>query len=204
MLRYNPDVAAPELDQYRQQFKDIEQQAKQLTAGLNEAEFNWRPAPQSWSIQECLAHLTMVGQWEVRALEKAVEEGRQKGLTGTGPFHYGMIDRYIVHQSGPPVRNAMPATAHFVPLHGQPVTAVLPTFLHVQGQLLRLLDQAEGLDLRRVKVQTPISRFLRMSLGMMFAQIAAHERRHLVQAQRVYDQLPKRDARASASPAAAH
>src|SRR5581483_1463872 len=119
-------------DQYRQQFTEIEQHARQLAAGLNEAEFNWRPSPQAWSIQECVAHLTMVGQWEVRALEKAIAEGRQKGLTGSGPFHYGMIDRYIVHQSGPPVRNPMPASAHFVPLHGQPVTAVLPTFLHVQ------------------------------------------------------------------------
>ena len=30
-----------------------------------------------------------------------------------------------------------------------------------------------------------MSRFLKMSLGMMFAQAAAHERRHLAQARRV-------------------
>jgi hypothetical protein len=53
------------------------------------------------------------------------------------------------------------------------------------------LERADGLDLRRIKVATPISRFLKMSLGMMFAQAAAHEQRHLMQARRVREQLPR-------------
>ena len=44
---------------------------------------------------------------------------------------------------------------------------------------------ADGLDLRRVKVVTPISRWVKLSLGMAFAQTAAHERRHLEQSRRV-------------------
>jgi hypothetical protein len=110
-------------------------------------------------------------------------------MTGTGPFEYGPIDRYIVHLSGPPVRLEMPAAKRFVPLHGQPVTAILPTFLHVQDQFLLNLERANGLHLARVKVPTPISRFLRLSLGMTFAQAAAHERRHIEQARKVRQAL---------------
>src|SRR6185436_15261242 len=143
--------------------------------GLREDQFNWRPAPAEWSIEECMAHLTMVGHVQVRAIEAAIQDGKKRGLHGTGPFEYGALDRYIVHLTEPPVRLPLPAPRHFVPLHGQPVTAILPTFHHVQGQFLRQLDEAEGLDLARVKVATPISRFLKMSLGMMFAQAAAHE-----------------------------
>jgi len=182
-------VTVPELELYRQQFDKIRQEANDLTAGLNEARFNWRPNPASWSIEECLAHLTMVGQWEVVAIETAVEQGRRRGITGKGPFQYSAIDRFLVDQTEPPVRDAMPAAERFVPLHGQPVTAVLPTFLHVQDQLTVQLERAEGLDLRRVKVPTPITRFMKMSLGMMFAQVAAHERRHLAQARRVRAKL---------------
>jgi len=185
-------VAVPELELYRRQFEQIQQQAGGLTAELNEARFNWRPSPAEWSIEECLAHLTMVGQWEIRAIEEAIDRGKQRGLTGQGPFEYGAIDRFVVHQSEPPVRSPLPTPRHFVPLHGQPVTAVMPTFYHVQSQLVLQLARAEGLDLRRVKVATPISRFLKMSLGAMFAQIAAHERRHLEQARRVREKLPER------------
>jgi hypothetical protein len=183
-------VAVSEIELYRQQFQQIQQQAREMTAGLNEARFNWRPSAEGWSIEECLSHLTMVGQWEVRAIDQAIDQAKQRGLTGQGPFRYGALDRYIVHQTEPPVRTSRETSSHFVPLHGQPVTAVMPTFLHVQDQLLVQLDRAEGLHLSRVKVATPISRFLKMSLGMMFAQIAAHERRHLEQAQRVREKLP--------------
>jgi hypothetical protein len=184
-------VPVPEIELYRHQFEQIRQDAAELTAELNEARFNWRPAPGEWSIEECLSHLTMVGQWEVLAIEQAIELGKQRGLTGAGPFEYGVIDRYVVHQTEPPVRSPRATPRHFVPLHGQPLTAVMPTFYHVQSQLLIQLERADGLDLRRVKVTTPISRFFKMSLGAMFAQIAAHERRHLEQARRVRAKLPQ-------------
>jgi len=177
------------LDPYRQQFEEIKTAAAELTAGLSEAQFNWRPGPGQWSIEECLSHLTMVGQWEVRALENSIDDARARGLTGDGPFAYSDIDRFIVHLSGPPVREPLPAPKRFVPLHGQPVTAILPTFLHVQSQFLLQLQRAEGLDLARVKVPTPISRLLKLSLGMTFAQAAAHENRHIEQARRVRHRL---------------
>jgi hypothetical protein len=40
-------------------------------------------------------------------------------------------------------------------------------------------------------VVTPISRFLKLSLGIMFAQAAAHEQRHVQQARRVWERLPR-------------
>ena len=181
----------PELEGYRRQFQDIRNQTAELTAGLREDQFNWRPADGEWSIEECLAHLTMVGHVEVLAIEDAIHDAKERGLKANGPFEYGALDRYIVHLTEPPVRLPMPAPKRFVPLHGQPVTAILPTFNHVQGQFLIQRDQAEGLDLRRVKVPTPVSRFLKLSLGMMFAQVAAHERRHLAQAKRVWQRLPR-------------
>jgi hypothetical protein len=183
-------VGAAELEQHSQKIENIKDQARELTQGLSEAQFNWRPAPDQWSIEECLSHLTMVGQWELRAIEKAIDEGRARGLTGSGPFEYTGLDRLIVDLTRPPVRMRVPAPRRFVPLHGQPVTAILPTFLHVQSQFLLQMERADGLDLRRVKVVTPISRFIKMSLGMMFAQAAAHEQRHMEQAWRVRKKLP--------------
>jgi hypothetical protein len=85
----------------------------------------------------------------------------------------------------------MPAPKRFTPVHGQPVTAILPTFLHLQRQLVIQADRAEGLDLARVKVKSPIAPVLRLSLAATFAQIAAHERRHIAQARRVREQLDR-------------
>ncbi|HUA62510.1 MAG TPA: DinB family protein [Verrucomicrobiae bacterium] len=178
-----------ELEAYREQFQSIADEAQELTRGLDEARFNWRPSASQWSIEECLAHLIAVGSKEVIALEEAIGRGKERGLTGNGPFSPGPIERFILGMTEPPVRQPMSAPLRFRPLHGQPVTAVLPTFLHLQSQLMLRAESAAGLDLRRVKVATPVSRFVRLSLGAMFAQIAAHERRHLDQARRVRRQL---------------
>jgi hypothetical protein len=183
-------VGSSELTAYQQQIEEIKAEARELTQGLDEARFNWRPAADAWSIEECLSHLTMVGQWELRAIEEAVERGRERGLTAVGPFEYGAVDRFIIDMTRPPVRAKVPAPRRFVPLHGQPVTAILPTFLHVQSQFQLLMERAEGLDLARIKVATPIARFLKMSLGALFEQAAAHERRHIEQARRVRERLP--------------
>ena len=178
-------MGEPELAQYRRQFEEVAAQAKTLTSGLSEAQFNWRPSPNEWSIEECLAHLTMVGQHEIKLIENALQAARKKGLTGTGPFRYGFIERSILRQTEPPVRRKFSAPRRFRPVHMQPITAILPTFLHLQSQLERMVEQCEGLHLARVKVATPVTRLLKFSLGITLAQTAAHERRHLEQARRV-------------------
>ncbi len=178
-------MGVQELEEYQKQFEEAGAHARALTDGLSEAQFNWRPEAASWSIEECLAHLTMVGQHEVRFIESAIQQGRMRGLTGKGPFRYGWLQRNILRQTEPTARRRFRAPRRFRPVHQQPVTAILPTFLHVQRQFIHLATQAEGLDLARVKVPTPISRMLKLSLGIAFAQAAAHERRHLEQARRV-------------------
>jgi hypothetical protein len=90
----------------------------------------------------------------------------------------------------PPVRDRLPAPRRFTPIHGQPVTAILPTFHNLQGHFIVQTERAEGLHLARVRVRTPILPFFKMSLGMTFAQIAAHQRRHLQQARRVWENVP--------------
>jgi hypothetical protein len=179
----------PQLEQYHQQFEAIAAQAQELSAGLTEAQFNWRPAADQWSIEECLSHLTMVGQVELLAIEAAIDRARARGLTGVGNFEYPAWERFILRETEPPVRHAMSAPKRFVPLHGQPVTGVLPTFLHVQRNFGIQIARADGLDLRKVKVPTPITSLLKLSLGATLAQTAAHERRHLAQARRVRERL---------------
>ena len=49
-----PFVGAIELEEYRQQFERVKAEARELTQGLTESQFNWRPAPDQWSIEECL------------------------------------------------------------------------------------------------------------------------------------------------------
>jgi hypothetical protein len=183
-------VGVPELEIYRQQFDRLRIEAEEMTAGLTEAQFNHRPGPGQWSIEECLSHYAMLSQTQVNSITKAIDDAKARGITGTGPFDYSSIDRLLVQLTEPPVRFSVPAPRSFVPLHGQPLTAIMPTFYHVLKHFILQTERAEGLHLAKIKVPTPLSSFFKMSLGMTFAQGAAHGRRHMAQAQRARRAIP--------------
>jgi hypothetical protein len=85
----------------------------------------------------------------------------------------------------PPPRLRTKTPASVLPRDPRRQQEVMPAFRAYQVQYVDRLRQANGLDLGRATVRTPISRWLWMSLGSGFALMAAHERRHLAQAKAV-------------------
>lgn len=175
----------PQLADLDRQFEAATAQALQLVEGLKESQFNWRPAPHSWSIAECLLHLNMVGHRCVPLLEESLATARRRGLVGQGPFRYGWLGNWIIARTEPPSKHKYKAPRAFTPSCGQPVTAVLPAFRSLQERLALQLEEASGLDLAHIKVPAPEARMLRFSLHLTFVWIAAHQRRHLWQARQV-------------------
>jgi hypothetical protein len=61
----------------------------------------------------------------------------------------------------------------------------MAAFRAYQVQYVDRLRQANGLDLTRARVRSPILRWLKLPLGTAFAFTTSHERRHLWQARRI-------------------
>jgi hypothetical protein len=178
------DVLHPLLAELRGQFGAAKVDASELAGGLKESQFNWRPDSHSWSMAECLLHLNIVGEQYLKALDKSLAQARAKGLLGDGSG-YGLVGRWILDNTEPPPKRKFKAPRSFSPAYGQPITAVMPTFLHLQDQLARMVEAANGLDLRRVRVAAPGLGPVRLNLHITLAWIAAHQRRHLWQARQV-------------------
>jgi len=176
---------APELAELHRQFAALKADACELVNGLSESQFNWRPDPRSWSMAECLLHLNIVGDRYVHVLEKTLAAARARALVGQGPFGCGWLGKWLLANTEPPPKRKFKAPRSFTPAYGQPITAVLPTFLHLQEQLALQLEQANGLDLARVRVPAPAYEPVKLNLHVTFAWIASHERRHLWQARQV-------------------
>jgi hypothetical protein len=175
----------PALGDLDRQFAAAKAEATELVHGLEESQFNWRPDRHSWSMSECLLHLNMVGDRCVQMLESTLTDARARGRVGHGPVGYGWLGKWIIAHTEPPSKHKYKAPRAFTPVCGQPITAVLPTFGHLQEQLSLQLRQASGLDLAHIKVPAPEARLLRFNLQFTFTWIASHERRHLWQARRV-------------------
>ena len=177
----------PELAEYQRQFGANRREAAELCAGLNSVQVNWRPERTRWSIAECLVHLNVSADVYTRQIGIAIEQGRARGLTAPGPFRYGSLSRWLLRGLEPPVRRRSRTPRQFYPPSGvvHDIEDVLTQFRDAGRKWDECLRRANGLDLTRVKVRSPVVPLLRFPLGAQFAGQAAHERRHLWQAKQV-------------------
>jgi len=177
-------MLAPEVDNYRQQFERLAAEADALVAPLSEDQFTWRPAPGSWSVAECIDHLNVTARLYLPQLDESIAEATRRGLYGEGPFAHDLVGRLFVRTMEPPARLRVKAPTSFQPVQ-RSRSEIMAAFRAYQVQFVDRLRQASGLDLRRAKVHSPANSWIKMSLNSGFALMAAHERRHLWQAQRV-------------------
>jgi hypothetical protein len=67
----------------------------------------------------------------------------------------------------------------------EPRPDVLDVFLQSQERLAGLMPAADGVDLSKTKVSSPVGRLFRLNLGDCFAVLVHHAKRHLRQGARV-------------------
>ncbi len=184
-----PAESHPSLDAelcgYRAQFLSARKTAAALTADLSDAQVNWRAAPGRWSIAQCLAHLNIVGKQYRKSIRELVDYGRRRRMLTSGTHHHGFWGGLFVKLMEPPVRIRLPAPRYFLPEQHYTVAQVAPAFLSLQEEYLRLIEEANGLDLGALRIRNPLFRPLRLSLGQCFGLVAGHERRHVWQAERI-------------------
>jgi hypothetical protein len=186
------------LEELRRELNANSHNAEELCRGLSEEQLSWRPEPGRWSIAELLVHLNLTNQTYVPAIEVAVREGRSRGLTAPAqPFELGFVGAQFA-RSMEPQRMKMSAPKMICPLLQGPAVEALPQFLRSQDLVVRAMDASDGLDLASVKFTSPFFKLLRLSAIAGFAVIAAHERRHLWQAEQILPLLEsKRNPQAS-------
>jgi hypothetical protein len=175
-----------ELQSLLYQLEAVKAEGQAVASGLSHAQFNWRPAPHRYSVGDCLAHLNDSVARVLPAFDIAIREARSRGLVGSGPFKYGWLATKIARSMEPPPRWRMksPRVIRLPPAE-RAIEPVLREFLTVRDELARRVRDADGLDLARAKITSPINRLLRLPLGAYFAFLVSHERRHLWQARQV-------------------
>ena len=62
--------------------------------------------------------------------------------------------------------------------------AALEAFLERHRETIDLMQVADGLDLQRIRIESPANAVIKLPLGAAFLMLAAHARRHLWQIRR--------------------
>jgi hypothetical protein len=178
---------APELDAFRAQFEQISSDAEALVSPLTDDQFYWQPATGGWSCAQCVEHLNMSARTYLPTIDEGIAAAIKAGQYGTGPFTYNWLGRLIVAAVSPPPKMRVKAARNIQPVNDRPRAQVMAAFRAYQVQYVDRLRQADGLNLAKARVGSPVSPWIRLPLGSGFALAVAHQRRHLWQAARVVE-----------------
>ena len=178
------------MDELLTQLQQIRQRTNVLVAGLTPDQLTRRPDPAQWSIAECLAHLNVTGASYVPLLESAIRQGRENKIVGKGPFKTGALGRLLKWIAEPPPKFRMRAPKTILPPSTITDPArVIADFMRLQDDWERLVKECDGLDQEKVKCKTPFPPLPALRLCAPIPWMLAHERRHLLQAEKVKEEI---------------
>lgn len=148
-----------------------------------------RPANGGWSAVECLIHLNLTTKQYIPLINAQIIQARADGLESPGSFRMDWTGRFLSWFLEPPYRMRGKTTPGAVPDRPRPPGPVLEEFRALNNQLVTLLNDAEGLSFQDIKIVSPFNTKLKYNLYSTFRILAAHERRHLWQAENTLETL---------------
>jgi hypothetical protein len=177
----------PQLEQIADEFHFATARLHALVRVVPAERWPERRDPARWSVAECVAHLNLTGAAYVSILREAIDRGKAVGGPQlTGRYRRDFMGWLLWKSMPPPVRIKTKTTAPFVPQSTAPVAELEAEFVRLQDAQLALLEEADGLPLGDIKVQSPFNEKVKYNLYSCLTILPPHQHRHLWQAEQIW------------------
>ena len=154
-------------------------------AKLNENQMNWRPSAGIWSISEILAHMNEYSHYYHPVFKRRIENTRftstkeafissPLGRSAWKSMKLGRLNN---------IKRKFKAQKGYNPTIDLSLVKGNETdqFLLLQSEFFEVINSAENVNLRRVKIPISISKIIRLRLGDALLFVTYHNQRHIQQ-----------------------
>jgi hypothetical protein len=157
-----------------------------VTAGLTEAQLNWKPSSDQWSIAQCLEHLAAATRGFDKYFSAALKQAKSKSPISNLPAYKptrmgGWLARHVAPESPRKLR----APKMFRPADASAIKGSLQMFLDEQQKFSDFVRECQRIDYNKTRIRSPVTPLIRYSLADAFVITVLHAQRHLAQARRV-------------------
>ena len=160
--------------------------ARAVASDLTEVQLNWKPAPEQWSIAQCLEHLAISTNGFDKYFQLALERARTKpSVASPPPYKPSMMGGWLAKYVAPASPRKLPAPKIFRPPAGSSIDKSLDLFVGAQTKFIDFVKRCAGIDYNKTRLRSPVTPLMRYSLADAFVITVLHGQRHLAQARRV-------------------
>lgn len=166
------------LELTRENINTVESFKKQPITSLN-----WKKAPESWSVLECIEHLNRYGDFYIPEITQKIENAKHNN---TEVFKSNWLGKYfsksVAYNES---LNKMKTFKSMNPVNSKLNIQTLEKFIARQHQIIDLLNKAKLVSLDKTKTAISISKLIKLKLGDTFRVLIFHNERHIKQAEKV-------------------
>jgi uncharacterized damage-inducible protein DinB len=163
--------------------ESVTEDARTAFAGLTGDQLNWKPAPESWSVAQCLEHLIHINRLYFPLLDKLASGP----VTPTFWEKYsplsGVLGRALISALSPDNPRKSKTSRKAEPSASTIDAGIVDRFADHQAELItKVRGISPAVERHRTIVTSPMMGWVTYSLDDCLTIIAVHEKRHLQQA----------------------
>jgi hypothetical protein len=179
-------ISARQLDDVLHRVENVTLRAKTLVAGRSESDLATSLEATSWSVVECLDHLTQTANAFIPAIASAMACAPR--LTRNRALRTGTLTRLFIRNLEPPYRLRFKVPTPLIPRRHD-YDSAWGAFEESQVQLAKTIRSAADLAVDQVRVESPVYARFRYNVYAALCMLAAHECRHLWQMEQILKAL---------------
>jgi hypothetical protein len=162
---------------------------------------NRKPTTNSWSAAECFQHLLFTNSGYLKHFNEVVSSSQEVNEFNSfnhssilrkesigHPFKHSFWGKLIMYFVNPKTKMKSKTTKPFNPTYSKVETDVIQKYLFQHDQLFRIVSEMKNLDLRKLKIPSPINARIKYNLGDAIRIIILHDQRHIQQAIKAVNQ----------------
>lgn len=177
----------------RTELDDATRRMHRLLDTMEETTWGRSPGTGRWSVARCIEHLNLTSRAYVPVLQTAFWDARKRGMMAKEPSYrmdfWGWLLLKGVDENA---RFKMKTPEPFVPPTIEPKEKVIREYDELQNELIALLEDSADLALSKITITSPFNAKIKYNAYSAYRIIAAHQRRHLSQAEHVFTSLATR------------
>lgn len=166
------------------EFNAITTAVNQKFKNLSEHQLNWKPAAEKWSIAQCLDHLIVSNETYYSQFDEIVLGKHKNSFYQNFKFIGTFLGKQMIKDLGPAKPKTFKNPGLFTPAQSN-ISDIITRFDTHQNKLAQYISKMDGVDLQNTMLYSPVTKVIIYNLADVLALLAAHEARHLLQAENV-------------------
>lgn len=173
---------------------ELLQEAVQKFLRLDEEELNYKPLENQWSIAETFEHVTITHAIYLKYIHERIDHAKESDTDQyrSGWFGDWCYDKMMPRPDGTIYKLKAPKILQ--PSLSEKISGrdIINKFLRQVNDIQHILEHSYNLNLERTRIPFSFTKLLSLRLGDNYRFLVAHCERHLLQANKLLEQLQTR------------